>query len=164
MQTFLTHSHGDFFGRTARTLDNKRLNKQALEAWQIMMTNLKLDPAGNHREPRGWFNHPATKMWRGHEIVLGDYINAMCDEWRSRGFKTTIGDKAVQTLNQAHALGRLTSADAPSWLLNAGKFSKICSSHRVALLCKNYDWYTKFGWSEDSGIAPDGYDYVWGAE
>ena len=41
MQTFLPVPS---FTETAQVLDKQRLNKQALEAWQIMMTNLKLDP------------------------------------------------------------------------------------------------------------------------
>ena len=64
MQTFvpLTSTVDDI----AKVLDNKRLNKQALEGWQILMTLLELDPQGNHRVPKGWYNHPAVKMWRGH--------------------------------------------------------------------------------------------------
>jgi hypothetical protein len=82
MQTFvpLTSSNADI----ARVLDNKRLNKQALEGWQILMTLLELDPAGEHREPKGWRNHPAVKMWRGHELALYDYVVAMVTEWKRR--------------------------------------------------------------------------------
>jgi hypothetical protein len=94
MQTFITHADTNF-SLTAQELDNKRLNKQALEAWQIMMTNLKLDPEGNHREPKGWYNHPAVKLWRGHESVLFEYICAMTMEWVRRGFKTTIDTTLV---------------------------------------------------------------------
>jgi ATP-dependent exoDNAse (exonuclease V) beta subunit len=97
MQTFLTQPYLDF-GLSARELDRQRLNKQALEAWQIMMTNLKMDPFGNYREPRGWRNHPAVVMWRGYEVTLFNYIKAMTDEWTYRGYKTTILDKARTTI------------------------------------------------------------------
>jgi hypothetical protein len=162
MQTFLPSRD---FAETAAALDNKRLNKQALEAWQIMMTNLKLDPAGNHREPRGWFNHPATKMWRGYEPTLYVYIEALTAEWLSRGYRSTILDKAGETLKTAFSLCLVKTIFAkPSWLEDETRFAQIASSHRTALLVKNYEWYHQFGWPEDSGRVPDSYEYVWGQE
>ena len=166
MQTFLTSSDPYLaFRITAEQLDNKRLNKQALEAWQIMMTNLKLDPAGNYREPRGWYNHPATKMWRGHELILGQYIDWMTSEWRRRGFKTTIDTKAAQTLTVARNNGLLVGDQYHlPWAEDVEKIEAIVSSHRKALLCKNYQWYRKFKWDEDTGVAPESYEYVWGMQ
>jgi hypothetical protein len=161
MQTFVTTATDDFRA-IAKTLDNKRLNKQALEAWQIMMTNLKLDPEGNHREPKGWYNHPATKMWRGHEITLLRYIQAMTNEWVDRGFKTTIADKARTTIEQAIALGRVWSMPTqPEWMLDHDLYSKIASTHRTALLSKDYKYYSQFNWPEDHGFRPETYEYIW---
>lgn len=159
MQTFMTSAT---YANTASTLDRLRLNKQALEGWQIMMTNLKLDPQGNHREPRGWYNHPAVKMWRGYEVALSEYVVAMCDEWRSRGYNTTIADKALATIEKAISLG-LVSGEyvAPHWQGDSDYLDSITSSHRVALLNKNYEWYSQFGWAEDTGERPETYDYVW---
>lgn len=167
MQTFLTSADPlATFNTTARHLDNKRLNKQALEAWQIMLTNLKLDPQGNHRDPKGWYNHPAARMWRGHEALLLSYISSMHDEWATtRGYKSTILDKARSTLDVARSLGRVdeTSAALPTWMTNRDTYERICSTHRRALLCKNYSWYSTFNWPEDNGHAPepDAYEYVW---
>lgn len=157
MQTFIPVTSS--FADIAEVLDNKRLNKQALEGWQIMMTNLKLDPQGNHREPKGWYNHPAAKMWRGHEQVLWQYIMAMTDEWLKRGFKTTIGDKATATLDIATQMLRVSTdmLDVPEWLHN----EDIASTHRLALLVKDYEWYSQFGWSEDPGYHPTDYEYIW---
>ena len=164
MQTFLTSTKLRCFEQTAEELDNKRLNKQALEAWQIMMTNLKLDPEGNAREPKGWYNHPAVKMWRGHEGLLLDYIRAMADEWVKRGYKTTIYNKAQATYSTAVVKGltAMTTYKQPTWMENFVTFTSLTSSHRLALLVKNYEWYSQFGWDEDPGKQPDGYDYVWG--
>ena len=64
--------------RSAKALDNKRLGKQRVEALQILRANLGLT--------KGWRNHPAAVMWRGHEGYLYLYTNAMCMEWRQRGF------------------------------------------------------------------------------
>ena len=86
MQTFVPLATTDFI-QIAKTLDNKRLNKQALEGWQILMTLLELDPLGNDRIPKGWANHPAVKMWRGSETLLMNYVVAMGVEWVSRGYK-----------------------------------------------------------------------------
>jgi hypothetical protein len=161
MQTFLTSNS---FANTAKVLDNKRLNKQALEGWQIMMTLLELDPQGERREPRGWVNHPAVKMWRGYETALYQYVQQMVIEWKARGFKSTIGDKAQATILRADALGIIDSTVVtfPNWMQDTEFYDRVTSSHRHALLAKNYDWYSQFGWAEDSGSAPESYVYVWG--
>jgi len=160
MQTFLT---GTSFAATAKVLDNKRLNKQALEGWQILMNLLELDPQGNPRIPKGWSNHPAVKMWRGSETVLYQYIQQMVIEWKARGFNSTIGDKAQATILRAAHLGYIddTVATQPEWMQDTDFYNQIKSSHRTALLSKNYEWYSQFGWKEDNGFQPETYEYVW---
>lgn len=161
MQTFvpITTSFEDI----AKVLDNRRLNKQALEGWQILMTLLELDPAGEHRAPRGWVNHPAVRMWRGHEMALYYYIQCMVDEWKRRGFKSTIGDKAKATVFRAIELGLIESGNMfnPQWMRYQPQYKEIASSHRLALLSKEYEWYSQFGWPEDPGYRPETYEYVW---
>jgi len=161
MQTFvpLIESHADI----ARVLDRKRLNKQALEGWQILMVLLELDPQGEFRPAKGWKNHPAVKMWRGHEMALYTYIQAMVDEWIARGYKSTIGQKAEATMRRALELNLLTdsSYSNPPWLRNLQSYKEIASSHRTALLSKDYSWYSQFGWSEDQGHRPETYEYIW---
>jgi hypothetical protein len=161
MQTFvpLTSTVDDI----AKVLDNKRLNKQALEGWQILMTLLELDPQGNHRVPKGWYNHPAVKMWRGHEMALFMYVNAMVEEWKSRGYKSTIGTKAWGTIQVAMSKGIISDStlDAPQWIEDRDLFEQIASSHRLALLNKDYEWYSQFGWAEDTGTKPETYEYIW---
>lgn len=160
MQSFLPSTES--FEDCAKLLDNRRLNKNALEGWQILMTLLELDPQGNHRIPRGWVNHPAVKMWRGHEMALYLYVQAMVDEWKSRGFKSTIGDKAKQTITVALLKGLITSsATNPQWMSHYRFFQSIAASHRLALLSKDYDWYSQFNWEEDLGYRPESYEYVW---
>ena len=154
------------FNKIAKELDNKRLHKQALEAWQILMVLTKLDPQGNHREPKGWVNHPAVVMWRGHERVLAIYIEAMCKEWIDRGFKTTIRTKSLDTLFVAQDKFRV-GKEIPLWLntgLSDGLTQEVISSHRKALLNKNYEHYSQFNWPEDTGVKPDTYEYVWPEE
>lgn len=160
MQTFVP-----LFGSadTAQVLDRARLNKQALEGWQILMNLVQLDPQGNHRVSKGWSNHPAVKMWRGHEGALVSYILKMVLEWEKRGYKSTIGQKALTTYIQAVKLGRITKENhrLPSWMMDQTLFEQIASSHRLALLNKDYEWYSQFGWPEDRGKRPETYDYIW---
>jgi hypothetical protein len=160
LQTFLPLTTNDF-ASIAKTLDNRRLNKQALEGWQILMTLVELDPQGNDRKPKGWVNHPAVKMWRGYETALFHYIIAMTEEWEMRGFRTTIGDKARDTYHKAADLGRIGAYKFPEWLTDEATFAEITATHRQALLVKEYSWYHQFGWPEDTGVAPTEYTYIW---
>ena len=52
MQTFLPHTES--FTRISQELDSKRLHKQTLEGWQVLLALTKLDPDGNYRDPKGW--------------------------------------------------------------------------------------------------------------
>jgi len=160
MQSFLVSTNS--FEETAAVLDNKRLHKQTLEAWQCLLTMCRLDPDGNDREPKGWSSHPVVKMWRGHETLLVSYITATYFEWRSRGYKSTLLEKTLRTYDTAVSLGRISSdITLPSWMQDLQYFENLCSTHRVALLNKNYEWYSQFKWSEDTGTRPSGYEYLW---
>lgn len=162
MQTFVPIATSDFT-QHAKILDSRRLNKQALEGWQILLNLLELDPAGNHRTPKGWSNHPAVNMWRGHELQLFAYVIAMTNEWIDRGYKTTIGTKAMRTLATAIVNSDKEWTDElPEWASDSSKYEAIASSHRKALLSKDYEWYSQFNWAEDTGTRPETYEYVWG--
>lgn len=128
MQTFLPYSDVEL---SAKCLDWRRLNKQRVESLQILncLTGLK----------SGWSNHPAVKMWRGHEDFLKLYMNACIAEWIRRGFKNTMKQMDVSTPIE------------PKWW-----GSKIHTTHRAALLSKNIEWYSQFGWEEYPVI-----DYFW---
>lgn len=160
MQTFLVSTSS--FEATARQLDNKRLHKQTLEAWQTLLTLTSLDPSGNDRTAKGWTNHPVTRMWRGSEALLVSYISATYFEWRARGYKSTLLPKTFATFDRALELGRVSPEPAlPSWMQDADYFSRLVSTHRRALLVKNYEWYAQFGWPEDAGVSPGSYEYLW---
>ncbi len=82
MQTFLPYPN---FHLTAECLDNKRLGKQRVEAWQVLRAL--------RGETKGWVNHPATVMWRGHEQSLILYGLVISTEWRKRGFQDVMTDR-----------------------------------------------------------------------
>ena len=111
--------------RSAKALDNKRLGKQRVEALQILRANLGLT--------KGWRNHPAAVMWRGHEGYLYQYTNAMCIEWRQRGFVDNV-QAQLQELGEKY---ELQGWDKPWWWDN-DEFHK---SHRSNLKRKDPVWY-----------------------
>lgn len=123
MQTFLPN-HSPL--ESLRVLDNKRLGKQRVEAYQILRAL--------RGETRGWVNHPATKMWRGHEEALTYYMNEAISEWRRRGFRNT--------MERAHV--NWNAFSWPGWIGDA----RLHASHRSNLLRKDPDFYGQYGWPE----------------
>ena len=134
MQTFLPHPD---FAETARVLDRQRLGKQRVETLQIL---LALTTGTS-----GWSRHPAVVMWRGYEVALARYGDAVCAEWIARGYRDTCRDKI-------DALAPRTYLTMPPWLGDAA----LHASHRSNLLRKLPAHYTRFGWSEPSTLP-----YVW---
>jgi hypothetical protein len=133
MQTFLPVPD---FAATARILDDVRLGKQRVEAYQIIRT---LDGV-----TQGWRNHPAVKMWRGYEAALLRYGLAICAEWDERGYADTVREKLA-----VHAR---SGGDVPFWLGDEA----LHASHRSNLLRKDPEFYGRYGWTEPSDLP-----YVW---
>lgn len=134
MQVFLPYSN---YRECATVLDMRRLGKQRVETLQILNVLHNLTA-------KGWANHPAVKMWRGYEQALVNYGLTICEEWISRGYKDTCYDKISKYYKQ----GRIMY---PRWL-----GGKVHSTHRAALLFKDYTHYSRFGWTE----VPE-YNYYW---
>ena len=111
------------FVDTAKALDYKRLGKQRVEAWQILQAL--------RGETRGWVNHPATKMWRGHERALCEYGIAICKEWIARGYNDTMLDRFIAV----HSL--LPDTGLPVWI-GTNSFHE---SHQSNLKRKDADHY-----------------------
>jgi hypothetical protein len=130
MQTFLPYPE---FDRSAAVLDRQRLGKQRVEAYQIM----RAITVGT-----GWSRHPIVKMWTGFEHALQLYSNAMIEEWIRRGYRNSMETYDISGLTIAY----------PWWL----GLKEFHSSHRAALLAKDYDHYSRYGWTETPGI-----EYVW---
>lgn len=132
MQTFLPYPD---FEQSAQTLDYRRLGKQRVETLQILNAL--------HGLSRGWTNHPATLMWKDNVDWLVLYGLAMCEEWISRGYKDTCTDKIAKFYSK--------QTKFPDWINE-----RLCSSHRAALLKKDFGYYSQFGWSEQPSI-----NYIW---
>lgn len=130
MQTFLPLPD---IAASVACLDNRRLGKQRVEAMQILNTCRDFS--------NGWANHPAVRMWRGHEQALVVYHNECIYEWVRRGFKNTM-------LLQPHA----PTVELPPWFDDPA----FHASHRSNLLRKDFKHYSQFGWTEPTTL-----EYVW---
>lgn len=126
MQTFVPCIS---FDESAKCLDYRRLGKQRVETLQIL--NALTNPG------YGWANHPATKMWRGHESGLCAYGLAICSEWISRGYKDTCYNK-IKNITEPDL------HDLPPWWGD----DRVHSSHRANLLRKLPQHYSQYGWTE----------------
>ncbi len=114
----------------AKALDYKRLGKQRVEAWQlwrILMGKGKLMPDGTEGPPiKGWVNHPAALMWKGHTCFLAKYMNAMIDEWVARGYRNTM-----------KKIAHCSNPRPPPWW----GWEPMHLSHQAALNRKNPEYY-----------------------
>jgi hypothetical protein len=129
MQTFLPYS--DYL-KTAKCLDYKRLGKQRVEAYQILNSLMGL------HQGRGWKNHPAVKMWKGHEYSLALYGFTMCVEWVGRGYRDTLAKRFTERALLLKLEGKDLSE--PDWIKNED-FNK---SHQSNLVRKDPEYYRKF--------------------
>ena len=116
MQTFLPRAS---YKGSAQVLDRQRLGKQRVEGLQLLKGQ--------------WVNHPASRMWRGHEGALAHYVLAVCEEWVARGYMDTCADK-VRELMDAHPEWNTV---APPWFGNEG----FHRAHRSNLVRKAREHY-----------------------
>jgi hypothetical protein len=133
MQTFLPHST---YKRSAQALDNKRLNKQILEGYQILNVNSGTSKTG------GWRNHPAALMWKNHEGSLLDYINEMINEAKVRGINTKGNENNIKTL--FNKVGDMWNYDAPAWMHDNLKLLRVITTHRYNLFKKDPLYYARY--------------------
>ena len=138
MQTFLPYPD---FVASARSLDYKRLGKQRVEAYQIIRA------ITGESKGKGWTNHPATNLWRGHEGALAIYGQIMCMEWISRGYNDTMLPRFSDYASQFETL------DLPALVGN----EQFHLSHQSNLIRKDPEYYQPiFGYD-----IPDNLPYVW---
>lgn len=132
MQTFLPSSDYEY---SAQTLDNKRLNKQILEGYQILKVLSGASPSG------AWRNHPAVLMWKNSESHLMDYIDHMVYEADWRGIKT---DRNVLNLKSLKRnFGHLWGTIAPVWQ-KPEHVMRLVDSHKANLYRKDPIVYRSF--------------------
>ena len=153
MQTFLPYKD---FTKSAQALDSKRLNKQVLEGYQILKVLSNPDPRA------GWRNHPAVKMWRGHEFGLWDYVMAMVAEATSRGIKTDKNMENLQALRNTEQI--YWGEGLPTWFDSDMLMRKVTATHKFNLYRKDSTYYKDFWIAEaniDNQPCCEGCNYFW---
>lgn len=125
MQTFLPYSS---FSQSMACLDDSRLGNQVYREGMTLLRG-------------GWPNHPASKMWRGYEQALANYLFHGYLELRRRG-KDYTGRPWQIELEEA---SRGFDIEYPPWLGD----ERLHSTHRANLLRKDPVWYGKYGWTEE---------------
>lgn len=134
MQTFMPI--GDY-ANVSYQLDDKRLGKQRVEAYQILRALTG--------QSTGWIHHPATKMWKGYEYALAEYGMQMCEEWITRGFQ----DSLYPEFKKMHDW--LPVCKEPWWVANRA----LQITHQSNLLRKDWGHYSPFF------RVPDDLPYLW---
>jgi hypothetical protein len=137
MQTFLPLPN---YYESMKCLDKSRLGNQV---WREGLTLIR----------GGWKWHPANKMWRGYEYHLGLYLLRGIDVLCERGkYYAEVKRKIVVEMDKFPRSG------PPPWLGD----ERLHASHRSALLAKNFEWYSQFGWKDKPDPMHDGkYSYWW---
>lgn len=150
MQTFLPFPD---FGLSIACLDYRRLGKQRVEAFQLLVANgdkwalserqWRIEQGLMEDKPlrKGWRNHPAAIMWQYYTDALRTYYNLAIEEWIRRGYNNTM-----------RLAPRASCIEIPHWLGNG----HLHASHRSNLLRKDPDYYERYGWSEEPGL-----EYFW---
>jgi hypothetical protein len=150
MQTFIPVGN---YLYAAQYLDNKRLNKQILEAYQILKV---LSTDG-----KGWRNHPAVLMWEGHEHALHSYARTMVSEARIRGIKV---DKNLSNITELKIkYSHLWGKDLPKWF-DEESMSRVVATHRASLYRKDPIYYVEYAKevnSKHNKPCCEGCNYYW---
>ena len=128
MQTFLPYPN---IKQSLEVLDNKRLGKQRVEAYQIISA-ITGRPKLDGTPYKGWVNHPCSVMWNKSVPLLKFYYNECIDEWVKRGFKNTMKKEDIDETIQY-----------PNWFGN----DKFHNSHKSNLLKKDQNFYSKYNWN-----------------
>jgi hypothetical protein len=139
MQTFLPEAD---FSQTAKVLDRQRLMKQRVENLQILKSLAGLYPSG------AWSNHPAVKMWFGHEDWLLLYNEAILKEVFLRGYKDNTHVE-FDKVYEENFLG--LESEKPWWL---GDFN-LHYTHKGRLFEKNpehYYFYSEYSDFKDENL------------
>lgn len=140
MQTFLSEPT---LIECAQALDNKRLNKQILEAYQI------LNVLSGNSTTGAWRNHPAVLMWKGHEYSLRTYAYSMIEEAKKRGIKIDKNKNNIDNLESKFS--DRWGTDKPKWF-NQTVYKRIMTTHRANLYRKDPIYYAHYASAVNSEL------------
>lgn len=133
MQVFCPYANPK---KTAKCLDNKRLNKQILECCQILSSITKIDIGW--KIPKYIYKHPCTLMWISSTKYLYDYVLILCIEFSKR--------KSFKKQHTCYFLVRYFFTNFVYRIENSYELkhmnSEFCKKHQELLLEKNYEHYS----------------------
>lgn len=140
-QTFII---SPVYNETAKCLDNRRLNKNITESYQVFRWCIGEGKMQGNPHP--------YHMWTGYEESLLEYIVEMHLEWNKR-FDAGLRGGVRTHKNGLEATEILSKIDVsrypkPHWIND----ERVLSSQRSALLYKDFEWYSQFGWKEQPAV------------
>ena len=133
MQTFLPYPA---MRDSLDALDNKRLNKQVLETYQILKVLSGQSPSG------AWRNHPAVLMWKGAESELWRYGMTAIAVAKMRGIKTENNLANFDALVIVSALN--WGDDEPAWRKNPTTLKRVYNTHKANLYRKDREYFAEY--------------------
>ena len=139
MQTFLPYPT---MRDSLDALDNKRLNKQILETYQILKVLSGKSPSG------GWRNHPAVLMWAGAEDELWRYGQVAMALAEMRDIKTDKNKSNFKDLVKTSS--RHWGNNEPLWRSSPSVLKRVTTTHKANLYRKDPEYYHDFADAVDS--------------
>lgn len=139
MQTFLPHPSKR---ESLDALDNKRLNKQILECYQILKVLSKQSPSN------AWRNHPAVLMWEGAENELWRYAMTAVKLADMRGIKTENNLANLKALAKTSVLS--WGDNDPAWVKSPTVIKRVNTTHQANLYRKDPIYYAHYANSVNS--------------
>jgi beta-galactosidase/beta-glucuronidase len=133
MQTFLPYPA---MRDSLDALDNKRLNKQILETYQI------LNVLSGQTQSNAWRNHPAVLMWEGAENELWRYGMTAIALADMRGIKTENNLANMRRL--AKTVSYMWGDDEPAWRKNPTILKRVNTTHKANLYRKDKEYYAEY--------------------
>jgi len=134
MQTFLPSPN---FWAALSSLDTRRLGQQRAEAYQIW----RIVSGSDMKSP--WKQHPAVRMWYGHDEVLKLYILVACRLFQQRGGKNELMAEHIWRDRLDIIDHARLAQQYPSWL--SGTAGRVFTgSHRAQLFRKDHKEYARF--------------------
>ena len=133
MQTFLPYPA---MRDSLDALDNKRLNKQILETYQI------LNVLSGQTKSNAWRNHPAVLMWEGAENELWRYGMIAIKLADMRGIKTENNLANMRALSKKAAI--YWGDDEPAWRKNPTVVKRVTTTHKANLYRKDPEYYAEY--------------------
>ncbi len=132
MQIFLPYANPI---KTAKCLDNKRLNKQIIECIQIISANTGINIGW--KIPKYCINHPITKLWKENIDYLIFYCKILLVEFEFR--KKIMHKSYTQWIILFECLNRILYTKFPKHIT-----SEFCKFHQRKLYNKNPEYYKQF--------------------